>query len=214
MAFSSYLSPKCKAEKKSLIHRFGVFATESIQRNELIAIWGGHIMTAQQIAMLPKEILDFDYPVQVHEGLYLGPKAREELNEAEFFNHSCSPNAGVKGQIILVARRDIQEGEEICFDYETTDTEGVNFLCHCGSVKCRKTITGEAWKDPAFQKEHEGFFSWYLQEKIKNREISSRDPLLLPMTLTENKRGNQGSHEMLTESSRWKVTPPDEIYHR
>jgi uncharacterized protein len=166
MAFFSYISPKCKSEKKSPIHRFGVFATESIRRGELIAIWGGHIMTAKQRAMIPKEILDIDYSVQVHEDLYLGPKAIEELDEAEFFNHSCFPNAGVKGQILLVARRDIQEGEEICFDYKTTDTEEMNFLCQCGSTDCRKTITGEAWKDPAFQKKNEGFFSWYLQEKI------------------------------------------------
>jgi uncharacterized protein len=166
MAFFSYLSPKCKSEKKSPIHRFGVFAVESIRRGELIAAWGGHIMTAKQRAMLPKEILDIDYSVQIHEDLYLSPKAIEELDEAEFFNHSCSPNAGVKGQILLVARRDVQEGEEICFDYETTDAEGMNFLCHCGSAECRKIITGEAWKDPAFQKKNEGFFSWYLQEKI------------------------------------------------
>ncbi len=132
-------------------------------------------MAAKEIAMLPKEVRDFDYPVQIHEDFYLGPKALEELDDTEFFNHSCSPNAGVKGQMLLIARRDIQRGEEICFNYETTDTKGINFLCRCGSANCRKTITGAAWKDPAFQKEHEGFFSWYLQEKIRAHEISAGD---------------------------------------
>lgn len=166
MAFHSYLSPKCKAERKSHIHRLGVFAREEIRCGELIAIWGGHIMTAQEIATLPKEIRDFDYPVQIHEDFYLGPKEGAELDEAEYFNHSCSPNAGVKGQCILVARRDISAGEEICFDYETTDSGMMNFLCKCGTAECRQNITGESWKNPAFQKKHEGFFSWYLQEKI------------------------------------------------
>lgn len=117
---------------------------------------------------MPKEILDYDYPVQIFDGLYLGPKKAEDLDDSEMFNHSCNPNAGVKGQNILVGRKDIKAGEEICFDYETTDFQGLNIICKCDSKNCRGEITGSSWRDPKFQRRNRGYFSWYLQEKINN----------------------------------------------
>ena len=163
----SYLSPKCETSNDSKIHRYGVFAKENIQKGELIAIWGGYIITLDELRKLPREILDYDYPVQIYENFYLGPKSEKDLDDCEMFNHSCYANAGVKGQNILVARRKVKAGEEICFDYETTDTEGLDFQCSCSSPKCRGHITGDSWKDPKFQKQNKGYFSWYIEEKIK-----------------------------------------------
>jgi uncharacterized protein len=149
------------------VHRYGVFAREIIHRGELIAMWGGYVMTTGQVERLPREIQEFDYPVQIYEGLFLGPRSADDLDGAEMFNHSCEPNAGIKGQIMLVARRDIELGEEICFDYETTDSEEMWMLCNCGTPSCRHVINGEAWKDAQFQTRNAGYFSWYLQEKIE-----------------------------------------------
>lgn len=111
------------------------------------------------------------YPIQIYEGFYLGPKTSEDIDDSEMFNHSCSPNAGVKGSNILVARCDILVGEEICFDYETTDLQDLEFKCECQSNNCRKYINGSSWKDPVFQKQNEGYFSWYIQEKINQIKI-------------------------------------------
>lgn len=124
-------------------------------------------MSLDEVENLPADFLELGYPVQIYEGFFLGPKKEEELDDVEMFNHSCDHNAGVKGQNILVARRDIQAGEEICFDYETTDSEGLSFICHCGSQKCRKVIDGSSWKKPGFQKKNKGYFAWYLENKIK-----------------------------------------------
>lgn len=110
--------------------------------------------------------MELGYPVQIYEGFYLGPKSAEDLDDAERFNHSCDPNAGVKDQNILVARRDIEVGEEVYFDYETTDIQGLDFACQCGADICRGRITGESWKDPTFRIKNKGYFSWYLQNKI------------------------------------------------
>ncbi len=161
------MSPKCEARESSKIHRFGVFAKQSIKKGELIAIWGGYILTAKEVDSTPKKFLDLGYPVQVYKGFFLGPKNEKDIDEAEMFNHSCDSNAGVKGQNILAARRNIKADEEVCFDYETTDSEGLKFICQCGLKKCRKKITGKSWKDPKFQKANKGYFSWYLEEKIK-----------------------------------------------
>jgi SET domain-containing protein len=117
----SYLSPKCESRKESKIHRYGVFAQEGIEKSELIAVWGGHIVTAEALATLPKEIIEFDYPLQIYPDIYLSPKTVDDLDDGDMVNHSCDPNAGIKGQNIVVARRDIQAGEEVCYDYENAE---------------------------------------------------------------------------------------------
>ena len=68
---------------------------------------------------------------------------------AQFLNHSCDPNIGVAvklneaGSYDFVALRDIQEGEEVRFDYETTEYEvGAFEDCMCGADICRGTIKG------------------------------------------------------------------------
>lgn len=166
---NSYLSPKCEVKMKDAIHRYGVFAKEDITQGELLTIWGGCVITREQMNNMPKDI---QYPIQVYDDLYFGPTKKEEIDDAEMFNHSCMPNAGVKGSIILVARRDIQKGEEICFDYETTDTEEMDFLCSCGTKACRKIINGKAWMNKEFQEKNKGYFSWYLEEKIEKMHKS------------------------------------------
>ncbi len=166
MRIHSYLSPKCKALSDSPIHRFGVFALTNISKGELIALWGGFAMTRKEVQNLPKEVLTYEYPVQIYPGFWIGPKKKSELDDCEMFNHSCDANAGVKGQIVLVARRNIKKGEEICFNYQTTDTQDLHFVCKCGAKNCRRKIDGQAWKNPKFQKEYQGYFSWYIQEKI------------------------------------------------
>jgi hypothetical protein len=38
-----------------------------------------------------------------------------------FINHSCDPNVGFAGDIVLVAMRDIRQGEELTADYALFD---------------------------------------------------------------------------------------------
>ena len=168
----SFLSPKCKVSANSKTHRYGVFAKKDIEKGELIVLWGGYILTLEEYRKLPKAVTDYEYPVQIFEGFYLGPKSAEDVDDSERFNHSCNPNAGVKGQNILVARRKIKAGEEVCFDYETTDTQDLNFICECGAKNCRGTIDGTSWKNPKFQKDNKEYFSYYIQEKIKKLKKS------------------------------------------
>ena len=50
-------------------------------------------------------------------------------------NHSCDPNCGIVGAVLLVAMRDIEPGDEICFDYAMTDTDDYDeFECTCGTA--------------------------------------------------------------------------------
>lgn len=59
-------------------------------------------------------------------------------------NHSCSPNTGIFSSRCFVALRDIAVGEELTFDYSTTDEENEWVMgpttCACGASNCRTSI--------------------------------------------------------------------------
>jgi len=73
---------------------------------------------------------------------------------------------------VLVARRRIEAGEELTFDYDTTETSTVPFTCRCGTPGCRGVIDGSRWKDPAFRQAHVGFLSWNVREAIRQAGLS------------------------------------------
>ena len=71
-----------------------------------------------------------------------------------FMNHSCDPNTWWEGQT-LVARRDIQAGEEITYDYATADILlAFEMPCNCGSQFCRGLITNRDYLNPAWQQQY------------------------------------------------------------
>lgn len=96
--------------------------------------------------------------------------------DEDYFNHSCTPNAGIKGQIVLVAMRDIRADEEVCFDYAmclypTPGAPRYEMRCNCGAKNCRGVITDDDWQIPELQKRYDGYFSWFIQEKINCRRL-------------------------------------------
>jgi uncharacterized protein len=81
-------------------------------------------------------------------------------------NHSCDPNCRVNasGAPDLVARRHIEPGEEITFDYAMRNYSIEHFPspCLCGAAACRGTITG--WKDLPLDRKaaYQGLIAPYL----------------------------------------------------
>lgn len=75
------------------------------------------------------------YSVQVGVGLHAVPTTphQEDMYEAwRYLNHHCTPSARWVGRA-LVARRQLGAGEEITFNYLTTEWEmDEPFLCRCG----------------------------------------------------------------------------------
>jgi len=62
-------------------------------------------------------------------------------------NHSCDPNTGVKDNkhmaFDFIALRSIKKGDEISFDYETTEYESIAVpKCLCGTPSCRGKTVG------------------------------------------------------------------------
>lgn len=168
MSVHSYLTPKTEVRKSS-IDKKSVFAKKLIKKNELISVFGGYIIKGKDYRKLMKKGFGriAGYSIQVSKDFHLATLNPKDLDGSDFFNHSCNPNTGIKGQILLVAIRDIQPGEEITFDYAMTDCDPDDyFKCNCGAKNCRKVITGNDWKKAELQKKYKGYFSWYIQEKI------------------------------------------------
>ena len=170
--FHSWLNPKLEVR---IIRQgySGVFAKAPVVAEERLAILGGHIMSVEN--ELEFEEGKNDYALQIDEQFVIGTAKSEELENADYFNHCCDPNAGFKGQIFLVAMRKIAAGEEITFDYamvlhEIAGGAPYRMECYCGSQNCRGIVTDNDWKLPELQKRYDGYFQWYLQDKIEKQE--------------------------------------------
>lgn len=174
---SSFFSPKLELRKCEKKGGLGVFTREAIVKDEILCVWGGKVMTEAQLSDVTEYRIH--HALQIEEDLYMVPL--RDGDPADYVNHSCSPNAGISGQICLLALRDIEPGEEICFDYAMTDSSDYDeFECHCGSSECRCRVTGNDWKLPELQLKYEGYFISYLQRRIdKLNGIERRDLKLL-----------------------------------
>src|SRR5262249_1285599 len=104
-------------------HGRGVFATGRIPRGTRVAVLGGDILLIDEIHDLSERMAEFT--MQIEERFVLGNRDADEPEDADFFNHSCDPNCGFKGQIFLVTIRDVEEGEELTFDYAMVVSESV-----------------------------------------------------------------------------------------
>ena len=161
---TSYLSPKIEVREQPGKGGYGAFARERIAVGELLAVWSGQIVTLEQWQHLPPDIQL--HTVQVEENLYLASLYPDE--PADYINHSCDPNAGMSGQIAVVARREIAPGEEITLDYAMCDgTPYDEFECECDAPTCRGRVTGDDWRIPELWARYGGYFSPYLQRRIE-----------------------------------------------
>lgn len=141
-----------------------MFAREPIKKGELVSLWGGRIVAEHE---LNPNMRNFTQRIlQVEEGLYL--ETPEVLEPTDCFNHSCEPNVGFTGQIGLVAMRDIEEGEELNFDYAMCDgTPYDEFDCYCGAENCRTRVSGDDWKNPELWERYDGYFIPYIARRVE-----------------------------------------------
>jgi hypothetical protein len=84
-----------------------------------------------------------------------------------FLNHSCEPNIGFGGNVVLVAMRDIAAGEELTTDYALFDDHDEAMDCTCGRATCRGRIHGRDWRRLDLQERYRGYFAWYLERRLR-----------------------------------------------
>ncbi len=130
----------------------GVIAKTDIKKDQLIWKFGGRIVRNPTKRTL-----------QIDENRHL------EGDISDYMNHSCNPNAYVDfNGLVLRAHRNIRKGEEITFNYLTTEWDMSNkFQCHCGSEKCYGEIKGFRYLSLEQKKELEPELSPFLKKKLQ-----------------------------------------------
>jgi hypothetical protein len=134
-----------------------VYATRSFPIGAILMNFTGQRYHVSEI--LAHRYGEEDRFVQIGIDTYMGPSGDID----DLVNHSCNPNAGLQfngEEIVLVAIKPVQKGEEICWDYSTTSSSSAFWMrCMCGSHNCRGVI-GD------FE-----FLEADLQESYRNRRL-------------------------------------------
>jgi len=136
---------------KSTIHGWGVFSQANISEGDMVIEYRGEIIDNSEAE---KREQDYNkkrlgkYMFQIDETTVCD--ATKTLGYiGRYINASCSPNchaqiisAGGYKRIVIYAKRDIQIGEELCFDYNfsSEDDESKRIPCNCGSANCRGSM--------------------------------------------------------------------------
>jgi uncharacterized protein len=134
--------------RESNISGKGSFAKNPIKKGERICFMDGKLITVEEMINL----VDCDKeqgsdPLGVDDEMYID---MDELYRS--INHSCKPNAYLRGRNELVASRDIDKDEEIFYDYSTTMDDNKEKIevgggelwdmeCKCGNDNCRRIIS-------------------------------------------------------------------------
>jgi hypothetical protein len=132
--------------KESRISGKGVFADRGFRKFEHICFLTGRLETLPEMLISTEDEQEGSDPLGVDDELYI------KLDELpRNFNHSCNPNAFIRGRNELVALKDIKKGEEITWDYSTSMNDNKEKInadgselwtceCNCTSTSCRGII--------------------------------------------------------------------------
>ena len=162
----TYTSPKVEVKDSGIKGR-GVFAKEKILKGEVVFDFSkgkGKMISGAEMDKLCAE--GRDYGIQIGDDLFFAATDDSEMEAGDYLNHSCDANLGIKDSLKMVARRDIEPGKEVAFDYAMSETSDYKMDCRCGKPNCRKVVTGEDWKRKDLQERYSGYFSDYVAKKI------------------------------------------------
>jgi D-alanine-D-alanine ligase len=102
--------------------------------------------------------------IQIEEGCHISPQGALWGK----LGHSCTPNCFIEFDTwSFCAARKIEAGEELSYDYLTTEWELAEpFPCACGGANCRGMITGFRYLEPSRQEELSLLCSPYLLRRL------------------------------------------------
>lgn len=95
--------------------------------------------------------------------------ATSKDNYAYYLNHSCDANSGLRDQVVVVAMRTIEKGEEITLDYSITEADPYwKMKCKCGHRNCRKIIRSIHFLSEEIYRRYEPFVPEFLR-RVRTR---------------------------------------------
>lgn len=138
--------------RESDLHGHGVFARRPIPKGTYILEYEGVRITPEEADA--QESSDPNDPFHtfffaLSNGMIID--GGQDGNDSRFINHCCEPNcegheSDAGDKVFIVALRDIDEGEEILYDYaltiddKLTKTLKQQYACWCGVPSCRGTM--------------------------------------------------------------------------
>ena len=159
----SWLNPNAETRPTVGKGGHGVFAAGAILAGTTVAAFGGAAVDRTELEALGDAVQH--HALQIDDNLYLA--SIPPFDPADYVNHSCDPNCGIVGSVLLVAMRDIAVDEELCFDYAMTDSDDYDqFICNCGTTSCREVVSGDDWKRPELRDRYAGWFSMYIDRRL------------------------------------------------
>lgn len=157
-------SPKVVVRESSY-DGLGMFAAGPVSAGETVAVKVGHVVDTSEVLRLTREL--GDWSLQIDDDLFLSPRHIDEYDDlVVHINHSCDANVGFSGQVIYVAIRDIEQGEELFHDYAMARTAPYEMACRCATSVCRGTVTHDDWKLADLQQRYAGYFMPHVQRRI------------------------------------------------
>lgn len=169
--------------KDSCVHGQGLFVSEFIRRGEVV--WRHAELSAEpaEASLMPiASLLEMDpsdaerivhFAFQVSEThMYLGSQTKPR-EVSDFTNHSCDPTTVFDNSSgTMIALRDLHPGDEITYDYATSETTPWPWLrdgfpCACGSKICRGRVHFDDWRLPPLRAKYgkHGFLP-YIQRRM------------------------------------------------
>lgn len=164
--------------KKSNIEGTGGFASKNFKLGEAICRMRGELITFEELKRRydsgKEKICN---PLQVTEKTYI------DMTEPYVcVNHSCTPNCGIRKKAELFALTDIKKGEELTYDYSTTEWTYEKFgkykewamECNCNSEKCRGTLGQFPTLSPKLKKDYfkAGALQDFILRKLEKKMFS------------------------------------------
>jgi hypothetical protein len=175
---NSWVTPKVRVQVDPGKGK-GLYVIEPIAAGEPVCTWDYAAYKKKTKTYSREEIEATPEPVRsvlIRYSWMLGPNEYDSIEDpgddiSFCYNHSCEPTTwfAVNDDSSLIAIRDLKVGDELTYDYATTETENsfhAGMQCLCGSAKCRGVLSGKEHQDPAFVEQYKGRFSTFIQSLL------------------------------------------------
>jgi len=120
--------------ESAVLHGCGIICTRALAEGEAVFELTGRLVSVPSM-----------HTLQIAENVHLEPGD----SAWAMINHSCAPNCIIDiNRKRVVTCRDIRPGEELTFNYLTTEWEMASpFPCRCGAAHCFGMIRGYRFLD-------------------------------------------------------------------
>lgn len=155
--------------RTSPIEGMGVFAGEDVKKGDVIQ----HIKGEARFLTVQSKEDSLSYPnwIGIGHNKWIDPE-----HPNQYLNHSCNPNASVRGRIVIdknkqakgkydiVAIKPIKEGEEVLIDYSVIEGDDLwEMPCLCAAKNCRKVVRSIKFVPKAQFKKYLPYVPTYFQ---------------------------------------------------